>query len=413
MEYVINEYSNGIRSVFVPESFNNICHVALTIKVGTTQETPETNGMAHFIEHTLFKGTQKRKAYHILSRIDSVGGELNAFTTKEETCLYISVHNNYLERAFELLSDIFYNSLFPEEELLKEKEVIKDEIRMYLDTPSEQIYDDFEQLIFKNHPLGLGILGTEQTVNNIKRKDVLNFYNRYYTTKNLVISGSTPSGVNAFKAMIEKYFSIPKKTQRTIHAKKSHRIVKRTFQSDVVRAVNQAHCIMGSFAYKRDNPKRTALVLLNNLLGGQGMNSLLNLNIREKYGYTYQIESAYQAYTQTGIFSIYYSTELNRKEKTHQLILNELNKLSKNKLSITRLHAAKRQYIGQLTLSRENVLSLVLGAGKSLLHRNKVDTFDEILKRIETVTAQQLLETANEIFDTKQLCVLNYLPQYV
>lgn len=407
MEITPKVLNNGLRICYIPQSFNNICHVALTIGVGTRHEKTEHNGMAHYIEHTIFKGTKKRKPFHILSRIDSVGGELNAFTTKEETCIYISVHNNYLERAVELLSDLFFSATFPEKEIIKEKEVIKDEIQMYLDTPSEQIYDDFEEFIFKKHPLGLSILGSHKSLDNIKRKDVLNFIKEHYVPSNAVLSASTPSGEIHFNKIAQKYFS--KNVNKTDNTKNNYRINKTTINKSISRNVVQAHSVIGNFAYARNNPRRTSLVLLNNLLGGPGMNSRLNLNIREKYGFTYQIDSSYQTYTETGIFSIYFSTDFSKKERTEELIYKELNLLCKKKLSSNQLNAAKRQFIGQLTLSRENVLNMVLGAGKSVLYKGYVESFNDVIKRIDKISSTEIIETANQIFEPKKLSVLNYV----
>lgn len=407
MDSFLKEMNNGLKTVFIPQSFNNICHVALTIGVGTRHENPEHNGMAHYIEHTIFKGTKKRKAFHILSRIDSVGGELNAFTTKEETCLYVSVHNDYLERAIELLSDLYFNATFPENEIIKEKEVIKDEIQMYLDTPSEQIYDDFEELLFKKHPLSLSILGNHKTLDNIKRKDVLAFIKKHYTAKNTVLSASTPSGEKEFNRLAEKYFN--KKTESGSPSISKIKLDKKIINKNINRNVVQAHTVIGNFAYSRNDNKRTALVLLNNLLGGPGMNSRLNLNIREKYGFTYQIDSSYQTYSETGVFSIYFSTDFSKKERTEELIYKELSILCNKKLSTTQLNAAKRQFIGQISLSRENVLSMVLGAGKSVLYKGKVEPFSEVITRIEKVTASEILDTANFIFEPKRLSKLNYI----
>jgi len=408
MDCIVKELPNGLRTAYVTDNFKDICHIALTVGAGSSNETLQHNGMAHFIEHTLFKGTKKRKAFHILSRIDSVGGELNAFTTKEETCIYISVHNFYLERALELLSDLFYNSIFPEEELEKEKEVIKDEIKMYFDAPSEQIYDDFETMIFKNHPLGFNILGSEQSLNNIKRKDVLNFIKIHYTTNNIVLSASTPSGEKRFNELVNKYFNRKKiTTNSTISTKE--KILRKPNHSILQRSVTQSHCVLGSFAYKRNDAKRTALVVLNNLLGGPGMNSRLNLNIREKYGFTYQIESAYQAYQSTGVFSIYFSTEFNKKEKTQRLIEKELMQLCQKPLSKTQLDAVKRQFIGQLTLSQENVLNIVLGIGKSVLCYNKVDSFNDVITRINKLTPELMMQVANEVMHPDKLSSLNYI----
>jgi predicted Zn-dependent peptidase len=278
---------------------------------------------------------------------------------------------------------------------------------MYLDTPSEQIYDDFEEIIFKEHPLGLSILGSHKTLDNIKRKDVLNFIKEHYIPSNAVLSASTPSGEIHFNKLAQKYFG--KNITNTVNKNTTYKINKSIINKNINRNVVQAHTVIGNFAFARNNSKRTSLVLLNNLLGGPGMNSRLNLNIREKYGFTYQIDSSYQTYTETGIFSIYYSTDFSKKERTEELIYKELNILCKKKLSLNQLNAAKRQFIGQLTLSRENVLNMVLGAGKSVLYKGHVESFSDVIKRIDKISSSEILETANQIFEPKKLSVLNYV----
>ena len=221
------------------------------------------------------------------------------------------------------------------------------------------------------------------------------------------MSASTPSGEIHFNKLSQKYFG--KNITNTVNKNTTYKINKSIINKNINRNVVQAHTVIGNFAFARNNSKRTSLVLLNNLLGGPGMNSRLNLNIREKYGFTYQIDSSYQTYTETGIFSIYYSTDFSKKERTEELIYKELNILCKKKLSLNQLNAAKRQFIGQLTLSRENVLNMVLGAGKSVLYKGYVESFSDVIKRIDKISSSEILETANQIFEPKKLSVLNYV----
>ncbi|MGB0178028.1 MAG: M16 family metallopeptidase, partial [Owenweeksia sp.] len=305
-EFEVFELPNGIR--FVHRFANRpVGHCGLMIKAGSRDESPETEGLAHFIEHILFKGTQKRKAYHILSRMEDVGGELNAYTTKEDTVIYASFLGNDYQRAMELIFDIGFNSVFPEKELVKEKEVIIDEINSYKDSPSELIFDDFETMLFPKHSLGMNILGTPETVRSFTREDVLDFLSRSYGTNQMVFSY-----VGNIKA--PRILASLKKLTENIPARSSslQRTAPLPYRKDYVqseRPVFQNHVITGNRAYAADDDRSRTLHLLNNLLGGPGMNSRLNLNIREKYGFTYNIESFYTPYSDTGVFGIYAGTD--------------------------------------------------------------------------------------------------------
>ncbi|HBF19124.1 MAG TPA: peptidase M16, partial [Cryomorphaceae bacterium] len=327
-EFEVFELPNGIR--FVHRYANRpVGHCGLMVKAGSRDESPETEGLAHFIEHILFKGTAKRKAYHILSRMEDAGGELNAYTTKEDTVIYASFLGNDYQRAIELIFDIGFNSIFPEKELVKEKEVIIDEINSYKDSPSELIFDDFEALLFPGHPLGMNILGTPETVRSFSRKDVLSFLDSSYGTNQMVFSY-----VGNIKA--SRILNYLKKVTESIPARQSS-LLRSTPQPyrqaniESERPVFQSHVVLGTRAYAADEDKARTLHLLNNLLGGPGMNSRLNLNIREKYGFTYNIESFYNPYSDTGVFGIYAGTDPSTMARTLKLIEKELKKLREKK----------------------------------------------------------------------------------
>ncbi|MGB0882737.1 MAG: M16 family metallopeptidase, partial [Vicingaceae bacterium] len=351
MEQNFLELKNGIRIIHKPAK-SEVAHCGFIIKTGSRDENLDQNGITHFIEHAIFKGTKNRKSYHILNRIDNVGGEINAFTTKEQTSIYASFTKEYIERALELLSDILFNSTYPEKELDKEKDVIIDEINSYLDSPYEQIYDDFEELIFKDHPLGMNILGTVESVKKINRNKILNFIKENYRTDQIVFSIVGDFSFEKIKKLSHKYLNdIPEKTSQ------KQRPVFNTYQpikKEIKKDVYQTHCIIGNTAYSAHDKNKKSFILLNNILGGPAMNSRLNFGIREKYGFTYNIESSYTAFSDIGLFYIYLGTDAKHINKSIKLVHKELKNLCIKKLSPTQLQKAKRQIIGQITLSEEN-----------------------------------------------------------
>ena len=407
MEFNIFTLKNGIRIIHKEIKNSEVSHCGLLINAGSRDESKDEQGLAHFIEHTIFKGTKKRKAFHILNRLDAVGGELNAYTSKEVTCVYASFLNIYHERAIELLADITFSSTFPEKEIAKEKDVIIDEINSYLDNPCEQIYDDFEEQIFAPHPIGRNILGTIESLKKINRKNLIDFISKHYATDRMVFSFVGNISAQSMKQLAEKHFSpIPgnistfkRKLFSSYHPS----------QKSVKKSTYQAHRIIGNIAYSRKHKNRTGLILLNNLLGGPAMNSRLNLAIREKYGFTYNLESNYSAYTDTGIFNIYLGTDNQHLEKTDQLLKKELSKLKDVKLGTLQLHSAKMQLTGQIALAQESKAGFMLAIGKSLLLHDRVESLPEIYAKIEALTAENLLEIANEIFDEKQLSTLTFM----
>jgi len=405
MQLYHHQLENGIRIVH-KKTDRAVAHCGLIIKGGSRDENENEQGLAHFIEHVIFKGTSKRKAFHILSRMEDVGGEINAFTTKEETCLHSSFIPKYYERSLELLSDIIFNSNFPKKELEKEKTVVLDEINYYKDNPSELIFDEFEEQVFSDHSLGKNILGSPKHINSFNKKMINDFINRNYLTHEMVISSVGDINMEKLISFVEKHFAyIPKsQTNRSQLAfynyqKKEITINKKGFQS---------HCIIGNEAYGIKHPKKTTLTLLNNILGGPGMNSRLNLAIREKYGFTYSIESNYTPYSDTGIFSVYLASDTDKINRSIKLTKRELIKLCEKPLGTLQLKKAKQQLIGQIAIGQENDVNLMLSLGKSVLLYNKVDTFEIVKKKVEAVSSLQILEVANEIFNEGKLSHLIY-----
>ena len=408
MEILTHQLKNGIRLIHHPIN-SEVAHCGIMINTGSRDEAATEQGMAHFIEHALFKGTKKRKAFHILSRLEDVGGEINAYTTKEETWYYASFMKAYYERSIELLSDIVFQSTFPEKELGKEKDVILDDINSYLDSPSEAIFDDFEELIYKGHPIGRNILGTKKTLEKFTRKNTIAYHRKHYHTNEIILSSVGNINFNKLVKIAEKYLApIPKNTNT------EKRLGINDYQTSTLRVkkdIMQAHCIIGNRAYSAHNPKATTLILLSNLLGGPGMNSRLNLGIREKYGFTYAIESNYTTYCDTGLWSIYFGTEAQSVKKTLKLIFKELKKLRDVKLGPLQLQRAKQQLIGQLAIAQENKCNLMQNIAKSYQSFGRVESMEEVKHKITSITAKDLQEVAQEIFNEDLLSSILFEPK--
>lgn len=383
-----------------------VAHCGLMVNTGSRDEKDHESGMAHFIEHLIFKGTKKRKAYHVLSRIENVGGDLNAFTTKEETCIYASFLRPYYNVSLELFADVAFNSVFPVKELRKEKDIIIDEINSYNDSPSELIFDDFESLLFDGHPLARNILGDIEHVQNFKKQDVLRFIKNNYSTRQMVIASAGQIKFEQLVALVEKYFGhikpISTNGQRVPYA--GYKASEKRIDKDSYLS----HCMIGSPAYPANHPNKTTLLLLNNLLGGPVLNSRLSLGIREKYGFAYGIESMYQPYSDTGVFGIYLGTDPAYIDKGIRLVKKEMKKLTDNKLGAIQLQRAKRQLTGQLAISYESQLNEMLAMAKSHLHNPVVKSYAEIQHEINDITPEDVLKVANEILNPGQMSILIY-----
>jgi predicted Zn-dependent peptidase len=408
MQYFTHTLSNGIRLVHKPVD-SLVAHCGITINTGSRDEMPTEQGMAHFIEHLIFKGTRKRKAYHVLSHMENVGGEINAYTGKEDTCVYASFMHIHYGRCLDLISDIVFSSAFPEKEIIKEKDVIIDEINSYKDSPGEQIFDDFDSLVYKGHPLGSNILGTPRHLKKFQRNHILQFLERNYVASEMVISSVGKIDFKKLIKLAERYFG---------HLPAGHRSVPRQrfsgYQAEtklIKRRNHQVHCVIGNEAYSVDNEKKTALVLLNNILGGPGLNSRLNMAVREKHGLCYNIESHYQPYSDTGIFSIYLGTDIEFIDRAVSLVQRELFRLRDRRLGSLQLKRAKQQLQGQVAISFESNVNEMLSIGKSITLYNKIDTLEQINQKIERVNASELLDVANEVLDSVNLSMLMYKPR--
>ena len=405
MAYQSHTLSNGFRIIYKSDA-SAVAYCGIAINTGSRDENEEEQGMAHFIEHMLFKGTQKRRSGHIINRLEHVGGELNAFTSKEETVVYAAVLKEYFERAMELISDIVLHSVFPQKEIEKEVVIIVDEIQSYNDSPSELIFDDFEELLFKNHSLGHNILGKAELLEKYSTEDAFRFIQKHYKPEEMVFFALGDLNFKQLIRWAEKYF-LTMSSEKKIFERTSP-LIYTPAAKEIIKNTHQVHFMLGNRAYNLYHPNRIGLYLLNNILGGPGMNSLLNLSLREKHGLVYNVESSFQPFTDTGIWSVYFGCDPENAAKCEQLVRNELQKLGEQKIPENKLKKYKLQLMGQMAISSENKENLALSIGKSYLRYNKIDELEEIKKLIDAVTAEQLQAIAIEIFNPEQLSVLKY-----
>lgn len=405
MQYNIHTLSNGLRIIHEPSS-SKVAYCGFAVDAGTRDEAENEQGMAHFVEHLIFKGTRKRKAWHILNRMENVGGDLNAYTNKEETVIYSAFLTEHFGRALELLADIVFHSTFPQNEIEKETEVIIDEIQSYEDTPSELIFDDFEDMIFRNHPLGRNILGRPDLLKKFRSEDAMAFTSRFYQPSNMVFFVLGDFKFQKIVRQVEKLLvDLPLVTvenQRTIPP------LYVPEQLVVHKETHQAHVMIGSRGYNAYDDKRTALYLLNNILGGPGMNSRLNVSLRERRGLVYTVESNLTSYTDTGAFCIYFGTDPEDVDTCLKLTYKELKRMRDVKMTSSQLMAAKKQLIGQIGVASDNNENNALGMAKTFLHYNKYESSESVFRRIEALTAEGLLEVANEMFAEEYLSTLIY-----
>ncbi len=406
MTYQTHTLPNGLRLIYKPD-YSAVSYCGMVINTGSRDESDSEQGMAHFIEHMLFKGTAKRRSGHIINRLEHVGGELNAFTTKEETVIFAIVLNEHLERAMELVSDIVLHSTFPQKEIEKEVVIILDEIQSYNDNPSELIFDDFEEMIFEHYPIGHNILGRAELLEHYTTADAVSFVSKQYCLQEMVFFALGDLNFKQLIRWAEKYLQTdniqnlqPKRISPANYTPSSRKIEKNT---------HQVHFMLGNRSYHLYHPNRMGMYLLNNILGGPGMNSLLNLSLREKHGLVYNVESNYQPFTDTGMWSVYFGCDTENATRCEQLVFAELQKLREMPLSENALKKYKLQLMGQMAIANEQKENLALSLGKSILRYGHIANLETIRKRIEAVTAEQLQMIANEVFDVEKLSVLKYV----
>ena len=419
MKYNTYTLDNGLRIIHLP-SDSKVVYCGYQINAGTRNEEPGEEGLAHFCEHVTFKGTERRKAWHILNCLESVGGDLNAYTNKEGTVYYSAILKEHIARAVDLLTDIVFHSVYPQTEIDKEVEVICDEIESYNDSPAELIYDEFENIIFKGSPLGHNILGTAEQVRSFKTEDALRFTRKLYRPDNAIFFAY---GDIDFKKLVKllKTLNMEHGTLNFMNSKTSetptaemeaddanHKVQSKVEGQTIVMQKNthQAHVMIGTRAYDVNDDRRMPLYLLNNMLGGPGMNAKLNLALREHNGLVYTVESTMVAYGDTGIWSIYFGCDEHDVKRCLRLVRKELDKFMLKPLSEAQLKAAKKQIKGQVGVACDNRENFALDFGKSFLHYGWEKNVDRLYEQVDEITAEQIQAVAKELFDKDRLTTL-------
>jgi predicted Zn-dependent peptidase len=407
MEAKLIELNNGIRVVFQHVPYTRTVHCGYVVNAGSRDDLQGEIGMAHFIEHMIFKGTVKRKTFHILNYLESVGGDVNAYTTKEKTCFYASMMAEHFDRATELLTDITFHSVFPEREIVKEKQVIAEEIDMYRNTPDEAIFEDFDEMIFPGHGLGHPILGTKDSISDFTQDQVRTHLQRSFVQGQVIYAVVGNISEKTLRRVIDKYLApleLPTgRPQR--QAPGAARVMELNEEIDQ----DQAHEIMGGRAYAMREDLYVPFMVLNNLLGGPAMNCRLNLNIRERYGLTYSISSFYAPFLDSGMWGVYYACEKGNLPRIRRLVDKELDQMMYKPLGVLRLNQAKKQLMGQLVLGYENLLNQMLGMAKDVLDYGTLLPFNQILADIDAVKASELQAAAQELFAQPTRSRITYL----
>ena len=402
--------SNGIRIVHNRVTSTKIVHCGIMLDIGSRDENPSNQGIAHFWEHMAFKGTRKRKAFHILNRLESLGGELNAFTDKEKILFYASLRDEYFDRAVELLSDITFDSIFPEDQIKRERNVILEEMSMYLDDPEDSLQDEFDSVVFSGHPMGMNILGTESTVQSFKRRDFRKFIKSHLDTRRIVFASVGNVKMDKVIQLAEQYLGrlprIVSRKKRTPFSDYKPKEIK------LKRNIKQARCAIGRTSYKLTDHRRNTFNMLTNILGGGGMNSRLNMALREKRGYVYSVGAQYTPFTDVGLFVISFGTESSQLSKSVELVKQELGRLRDRKMGVIQLAAAKEQFLGQVAMAEENNLNYMTMLARNLLDLDKIPPVEEIFTKVRDTTALKLQELANEMFDEDKLSYLFMEPRY-
>lgn len=429
MKYNTYTLDNGLRIIHLP-SDSKVVYCGYQINVGTRNEEPGEEGLAHFCEHVTFKGTERRKAWHILNCLESVGGDLNAYTNKEGTVYYSAILKEHIARAVDLLTDIVFHSVYPQAEIDKEVEVICDEIESYNDSPAELIYDEFENIIFKGSPLGHNILGTAEQVRSFKTEDALRFTRMLYRPDNAIFFAygdidfkklvrllkksflseerRVKSEETTFGDRRESQFNSPE-AQAQFNIQHSTFNTQHSFEGQTIvmqKNTHQAHVMIGTRAYDVNDSRRMPLYLLNNMLGGPGMNAKLNLALREHNGLVYTVESTMVAYGDTGIWSIYFGCDEHDVKRCLRLVRKELDKFMQKPLSEAQLKAAKKQIKGQVGVACDNRENFALDFGKSFLHYGWEKNVDRLYEQVDEITTEQIQAVAQELFDKDRLTTL-------
>lgn len=408
-EYEIIRLDNGIRAVF-HRQLSPVTHTCLVVNAGSRDEQTGKFGVAHFIEHLLFKQTERRSTQQILNHLEAVGGDLNAYTTKEYTCIHASILKPHLPKALDLFEDIIFHSTFPADEMEKEKGVIVDEMASYRDNPEESIIDDYEDLIYKDSGLGHNILGLEHDLLGFTKEDVQQFLSRNYRTEDIVIGITGDYDLKTVEKILRRYFDPVKASNSTLRQRQQI-VLNGSEHVELAKPINQVHFMLGAPAYSIHDDRKTGLLLLNNMLGGFGMTSILNLVIREKHGIAYTIESNYTLFNDTGLFTIYLGTDAEKVKRAKKLVFRELDKLKEKGVSENQLQKAKNKFKGQIALAEENRMSMIIAEAKNVMDYDRVISLDEVFEKIDAVSTPELLSIAQDVFDERKLTSLAFVPE--
>ncbi len=388
--------SNGLRIIH-RDAPSEISHCGIVVNSGSRDEYPEEAGMAHFVEHMLFKGTHKRRAHHIAGRMESVGGELNAYTSKEETFYYATFLSEYFPRAVELLADMLFHSEFSPALIDREREVILDEINSYHDAPSELIYDDFENMLFAGHELGHYILGVPETLNRFTRDQIMRFMRRQYQPSQMVFFSTGRTPFHRVMRQLERHFTVTPPVAE-VKSRIAPSNLFKPVREKIDKNTTQSHVMIGLPVFSMHHPQRHALLLLNNILGGDSLNSRLNASLREKHGLVYNVESNVTLYSDTGLFAVYFAGEPQQRERCIRLVRKEISRLIEKELTPMQLNLAKRQWKGQLGIAAEQIENYTLSMAKRFLYTGRYLSLEEIFDRIDSITAEDIHATARDLF---------------
>lgn len=406
MIYNTHTLACGLRVIHLPSS-SPVVYCGYQIDAGTRDEQPGEEGLAHFCEHVSFKGTDRRNALKIINTLESVGGELNAYTNKEDTVYYAGLLKDHLPRAVDLLTDIVFHSRYPQGEIEKEVEVICDEIESYNDSPAELVYDEFENAVFRHHPLGHNILGTAERVRSYTTTDARRFTKRFYVPQNAVFFAYGDVDFNRLVCLLERATSdLPAAEPAHVSGAAESVLCYEPGAVELNHGTHQAHVMIGNRAYCAHDSRRMPLYLLNNILGGPGMNARLNISLRERNGLVYTVESSMVSYSDTGVWSVYFGCDPHDVSKCLRLVRRELDRMMAAPLSASRLEAAKRQLKGQIGVACDNRESFALDFGKTYLHYGRTRDITSLYNSIDAVTAQQIQRVACEVFAPEEITML-------
>lgn len=394
--------NGGLRLVHRKAQGAAVDYCGVIVKVGSRDDKADAYGMAHFVEHTIFKGTKKRSSWHILNRMERIGGELNAYTTKEETVVYTAAPSGNMRRAIELLADLCISSRFPDNELNKEREVVADEINSYLDSPADAVFDDFEDMVFSGTPLGHNILGNVESISKIDSKVCRDYLNEWYTKSNITVFYYGGTSCERVSDAVNEYF-MDMPSHRCNHISLSPDFKAPAFAVTRDIGAHQAHTVMGAVVPGMFSPERHAMALFTNIIGGPGMNSLLNVELRERRGLVYSVEASTSLMRDCGLFTIYFGCDADDTDQCIDVVRQQMQKIADNGISERTLAAAKKQYLGQLAVSSDNRENVAISTGRAACYYNRVRSSSETIDIISGISVSQIIQASIQAINLSTL----------